>query len=115
VGPDNFRRLYGSAAGHPSWDTRVFANNTLLEAAATTGALGLLALGGTLIATALSAGRGLRDAGAPGSTAGALFAVTIGLAAHGVVDYVLAFTGHYLLFGLVVGAAAGLGRPEAAA
>ena len=115
VGPDNFRWLYGRAAGQPSWDTRVFANNALLEAAATTGALGLVALAGTLATTALRAGRFLRDPGRVASTAGALFAVTLGLAAHGLVDYVLAFTGHYLLLGFVVGGAAGLGQPEAAA
>jgi hypothetical protein len=109
VGSDNFRWLYGPAAGRPFWDTRVFANNALLEAAATTGAFGVVALAATLIATALAAGRFLRDPRTAGSTAAALFALVVGLATHGVVDYVLAFTGHYLLLGFVVGSAAGLG------
>jgi O-antigen ligase len=99
VGPDNFRWLYGPRAGRTFWDARVFANNTLLEAAATTGTLGLLALGATLVLTPLIAFRSLGQAPAP-----ALFALAVALAAHGVVDYTLAFTGHYLLFGFVVGA-----------
>lgn len=110
VGPDNFRWLYGPAAGQQFWDTRVFANNALLEAAATTGVVGAVALAATLITAALAAGRSLRAPGVAGSTAAALFALVVGLAAHGTVDYVLAFTGHYLLFGFVVGTAAGLGR-----
>jgi O-antigen ligase len=112
VGSDNFRWLHGPAAGQPVWDTRVFANNALLEAAATTGIVGLLALAGTLAATLVAAARHL---GVADGRAAALFALTVGLAAHGLVDYVLAFTGHYLLFGFVVGSAAGLARPEAAA
>jgi hypothetical protein len=110
VGSDNYRWLYGKAAGQASWDTRVFANNALLEAAATTGLVGLIALVGTLAATGLAAGRGLRLTGPAGGVAAALFALTVGLAAHGIVDYVLAFTGHYLLFAFVVGSAAGLAR-----
>jgi hypothetical protein len=111
VGSDNFRWLYGEAAGRTSWDTRVFANSALLEAAATTGLLGLVALAGTLAATT---GAAWKAFGRPGATAAAaaLFALTVGLTAHGLVDYVLAFTGHYLLFGFVVGAVAGLSRTE---
>src|SRR6185436_1202358 len=115
VGSDNFRWLYGRAAGQPFWDTRVFANNALLEAGATTGLLGAVALAGTLITTAVAAGRRMRDPGPVGSLAAAVFAVVVGLAAHGVVDYVLAFTGHYLLLGFVVGSAAGVARSEAPA
>jgi len=115
VGSDNFRWLHGPAAGQPFWDTRVFANNALLEAAATTGIPGVVALAGTLVATTFAAARRLRRGGAAGSGAAALFALSVGLAAHGLVDYVLAFTGHYLLFGFVVGSAAGLARSEAPA
>ena len=111
VGSDNFRWLYGEAAGQPASDTRVFANNALLEAAATTGLLGLVALAGTLAATFWSAWNALGRPGATG-VAAALFALTVGIAAHGVVDYVLAFTGHYVLFAFVVGSVAGLSRTE---
>ena len=107
VGPDNYRRLYGPRAGRLSWDTRVFANNTLLEAAATTGLLGASALAATLVSTILVGARRLRRAPAGSRAQGvaaALLGLSLGLAAHGVVDYVLAFTGHYLLFGFVVGA-----------
>ena len=105
-GPDSYRRLYGRRAGHSPFDTRVFANNTLLEALATTGALGALALAATLVLLLAGAWRTLRAAPAGSleeAEAAALLAVSVGLAAHGVVDYVLAFTGHYLLFAFVVG------------
>jgi hypothetical protein len=115
VGSDNYRWLYGPAAGQASWDTRVFANNALLEAAATTGLVGLVALLGTIATTGLAAFRALRLAVPAGGVAAAVFALTVGLAAHGLVDYVLAFTGHYLLFAFVVGSAAGLARSEEAA
>lgn len=107
VGSDNFRWLHGPRAGRASWDARVFANNTLLEAAATTGTLGLLALGATLTLALVSSWRGRDRPGGP-----ALFALCVALAAHGLVDYTLAFTGHYLLFAFVVGAAAVRGRAE---
>jgi hypothetical protein len=38
----------------------------------------------------------------------ALLGLVAGLAAHGLVDYLLAFTGHYLLFAFVVGSCAAL-------
>jgi hypothetical protein len=109
VGPDNFRWLYGPRAGQPFWDARVYANATLLEAAATTGTLGALALGGCLLASLASGLSHARAAGArdaPGREALASFALLAGIAAHGVVDYVLAFTGHYLVLGFAVGAVA---------
>ncbi len=113
VGSDNYRWLYGPQSGHLAWDSRVFANNTLLEVAATTGTVGALALAGTLAAAAVSAWRAVMG-GPRGSVeaaaAGAILALLAGLVAHGLVDYVLAFTGHYLVFGLVIGAAAALGR-----
>jgi hypothetical protein len=102
VGPDNYRRLYGPEAGRSSWDARVYANNTLLEAAATTGLVGLAALATTLGSSIVAAWLALR--GSPGSgAAAALLGLVAAIAAHGVVDYVLAFTGHYLAFGFVVG------------
>lgn len=110
AGPDNFRWLYGRYAGQAFWDTRVFANNTLLEAAATTGSLGALGLALTLAAALGAAFRRLtswRQASAPvPGEALSLFSLTVGLVAHGAFDYVLAFTGHYLFFGFLIGSIA---------
>ncbi|HEX6739837.1 MAG TPA: O-antigen ligase family protein [Vicinamibacteria bacterium] len=98
AGPDNFRRLYGERLGRPA-DPRTYANNTLLEAGATTGLLGALALLATLAVVLVRAAR----------TDAALFALAAVIAAHGLVDYVLAFTGHALVLAFVVG---GLSRPH---
>jgi O-antigen ligase len=115
VGADNFRWLYGPKAGQPFWDSRVYANNTLLEAAATTGTLGLVALGGSLI-TSAATGWCRALAADPRTPAGAeraaLLALVAGIAVHGAVDSVLAFTGHYLLFGFVVGGVSAPGEAE---
>jgi hypothetical protein len=108
VGPDNFRWLHGRYAGQSYWDTRVFANNTPLEVFANTGALGVAALLLAWFGAFSGAARTLRmstDVGT-GETAAALFAILAGLAAHGTVDYLLAFTGHYLLLGFALGAGA---------
>jgi hypothetical protein len=108
VGSDNYRWVYGAWAGRPSWDTRVFANNAYLEVAATTGTVGLVALLGTLVASARAAWR----AHPPGEPlAAAVLGLLAALAVHGLADYVFAFTGHYVVFALVVGGAAALGAP----
>lgn len=104
VGPDNFRRLYGPWVGRRIWDERTFASSLPLEVAATTGSLGLIALLATLAAVLRVAWRSASP------EAGALLAMAAGFAAHGAVDYVLAFTGHYLVLGFLVGASAALGR-----
>jgi hypothetical protein len=106
VGPDNYRRLYGAWAGRPSWDTRVFANNAYLEAAATTGTVGLMAFVGTLVASARSAWRSRAE-----PPAAVVLGLLAALAVHGLADYVFAFTGHYVVFGMVVGSAAALAAP----
>jgi hypothetical protein len=112
-GPDSFRHLYGPKAGRAAWDARVFANSLYLEAAATTGILGLLAIVGTLLASARAALVRARAA-PPGSRDAVLGATTLALVAviavHGVLDYVLAFTGQYLAFAFVVGAAGAPGE-----
>lgn len=106
VGPDNFRRLYGRWAGKPDWDSRVYSNNAYLEAAATTGILGLAAFVGALA----SAGRVAWTVRHAHPLAPTLLGLLTALAVHGTADYVLAFTGHYLVFALAVGAAAALAR-----
>jgi O-antigen ligase/polysaccharide polymerase Wzy-like membrane protein len=110
IGPDNFRWAHAAYAGWPrgGQDALIPANNMFLEAAATTGTLGLIALLGTLVATARVSLESLSRAPA-GSPEAAWSAVTLaliaGIAVHGMVDSFLGFTGHYLFLGLVVGAA----------
>jgi hypothetical protein len=106
VGPDNYRWTYGTVAGKAAFDTRVFSNNTFLEFAATLGALGLAAFCATLVFAAGSGRRLAQGAEVSLIALSILAAMTV----HGLFDYVLAFTGHYLVFGLVVGV---LSREEA--
>jgi hypothetical protein len=106
VGPDNYRRLYGPAAGRSFWDDRVYANNTLLEAAATTGTLGAAALAAAFGLTLWRSGRGTSPESA------VVFALGAAIVVHGLADYVLAMTGHYLIFGWLVGTAS---APESGA
>jgi O-antigen ligase len=114
VGADNFRWLYGPRAGHAFWDTRVFANNLYLEAAATTGTLGLLALLATLGTAVFAAGRVAWRTPHLVPVAAAICGLLAAVAAHGVVDYLLASTGQYLLLAVAVGLAASLPREVAA-
>jgi hypothetical protein len=100
VGPDNFRWLYGVRAGKAVFDTRVFANNTFLELAATLGTLGLASFGAAVF---FAFKAGARDAAASATPCSAL-AILAAMVVHGLADYLLAFTGHYLVFGLAVGA-----------
>ena len=101
VGPDNYRWTYGALAGKAAFDTRVFSNNTFLEFAATLGTFGLAAFGAALGLALLN---GWRHAGESGVALMAL-SILVAMTVHGLVDYVLAFTGHYLVFGFAMGAA----------
>ena len=114
VGPDNFRWLQGRYTGQPFPQTFVFANNTYAEAAATTGMLGLLALVGALLASAVAAaGRLARaDNAEEARFAAVCLGLVVSVAVHGLVDHVLEFTGHYLFLGLLVGAIAGTPRAD---
>ena len=99
AGPDNFRWMHGTLAGKAAFDTRVFANNTFLEFAATLGTFGLSAFAAALGFALLA---GFRSA-ARVDEALIAFAILVAMATHGLADYVLAFTGHYLVFGFAVG------------
>ena len=99
VGPDNYRWTYGALAGKTTFDTRVFSNNMFLEFAATLGTFGLAAFGAALFFALWS---GWREA--PHSSAAlAALSILVAMTVHGLADYVLAFTGHYLVFGFAVG------------
>jgi len=102
-GPDNFRWTYGARAGKAVFDTRVFANNMFLEFAATLGTFGLASFMAALI-LALWGGWRLAPASV---TALMATSILVAMAVHGLADYLLAFTGHYLVFGLAVGAISG--------
>jgi hypothetical protein len=118
VGPDGFRRLYGRYAARPVWDTRTYANNALLEAAATTGTPGFLALAATLLLTLVRAWRRADSDATPEETARrcvALLGLAVALFAHSMIDYVFAFTGGYLGLAFVVGAVAAERLPRASA
>lgn len=115
VGSDNFRWLHGAFAGRSDNDSRTFSNNTFLEAASTTGSVGLLAFLATVVSALSSAlraagGRGARSAASPFAVGvlGLLVAVTV----HGLMDYVLAFTGHYVVFAFLIGSSAAAVRDD---
>lgn len=99
VGPDNFRRTYGTVAGKSAFDSRVYANNVFLELASTLGTFGLAAF---CVAVAFSLASGWRAA-LLSPTSRAALAILVAMMVHGLVDYLFAFTGHYLVFGFVVG------------
>lgn len=112
-GPDSYRLRYGRYLGLEEWDVRVYANSLPFELLATTGAAGALAFAWLL---AVVAGRAL--ARARSGEGGLLAAVALGalaaFAAHGLVDYFLAFTAGYVPFWLFCGlAAAERTRPRA--
>jgi hypothetical protein len=112
VGPDRFRRLYGPWAGQAIWDDRVYANDLLLEVAATSGTIAAMLLVSSLGAGLWFVWRAGADAAAwpEAAAAGSLLAFVV---VHGTVDYVLAFTGHYLVLAFAVGTAAALGASPA--
>lgn len=99
VGPDNYRWTYGATVGKTAFDTRVFANNMFLEFAATLGTFGVVAFS---LALAFALRQGVREA-ARSSEALIALSILTAITVHGLTDYLLAFTGHYLVFGLVVG------------
>jgi len=103
VGPDNFRWLYGHAAGRSSWDTRTFSNSLYLEILATTGLFGTAAFG-LLVASTFS---GLYRVDSRDATlaAASVSAALVGFLVHGVFDYLLALTPIYLAFWILLGVA----------
>lgn len=99
VGPDNYRWTYGTLAGRATFDTRVFSNNMFLEFAATLGTFGLAAFGAALAFALMSGWR----QGTESSVALIALSILVAMTVHGLADYLLAFTGHYLVFGFTMG------------
>jgi O-antigen ligase len=109
VGPDNFRWLYGEAAGRKTWDTRIYSNSLYLELLAT---VGLLGFGGFVL---LAGGALSGLVGKKGSLESAVLAASLtGFLVHGIFDYLLAFTPIYLAFFMLMGAGSAALREEGA-
>jgi hypothetical protein len=109
VGPDNFRWLYGEAAGRKTWDTRLYSNSLYLELLAT---VGLLGFGGFVL---LAGGALSGLVGKKGSLESAVLAASLtGFLVHGIFDYLLAFTPIYLAFFMLMGAGSAALREEGA-
>jgi hypothetical protein len=114
-GPDNFRKLHADFGGWPSGRALPgdSAHSAYLEAAASTGALGLVALVATLAASFAAAWRALTRA--PGAAAGpalALLGLLGAIATHATVDFLQSFTAQYIVLGFVVGAAPAVARDD---
>ena len=110
IGPDNFRRVYGTYIGRANADDRLHANNLYVETLTNLGAAGLLALAALMLAL----GRAVRRAARVAETrvlalgaGGALAAYAV----HGTLDYFLEFTPTYGLMWLVAGMTVALDRP----
>ena len=106
VGPDNYRLLYGRYSTLKVADPRVHSNNMYLEVLAgmgLTGGLALLFLGAT-------SGRAAMRAGRAGGLGLGIAAAGVAIAAHGLVDSFLAFTGTYILFAFTLGLASACER-----
>jgi hypothetical protein len=106
IGSDGFRRLKGTRGGASFSNRETSTDNAYVEAAVDTGVLGLAAFVACGAAALLAAWRARRVADDAWAVAGLLAA----LALQGLTEHVLAFTGHYLLFGFLVGAAARFSR-----
>ena len=117
VGPDNFRLLYGKAAGLQAWDRHYHANNLYIELVLSAGLLGgtlflwflwrLCRFLGTACRTAVTADLPLVLG----------FSTSIvGVMLHGLFDSFLAFTPTYVMIWTAIGLAAAweriTGKPE---
>lgn len=112
VGPDNFRRLYGSYLGMKHFDDRIYANNLYLESLANAGLMGTLALLAVLISLAVWIRKAWTRSKLPEDRL-LLFGIGLALAAyciHGLVDYFLAFSPTYGQFWILAGTILGLGQ-----
>jgi hypothetical protein len=116
VGPDNYRLLYGDAAGLQHPDTRVHSNNMYLEVLVGSGLLGGIAFAWLIWRLAIATARAV-ERPVPGAAAQPLLvgvaAAVVAIALHGFVDCFVAFTPTYVTmavtFGLVL---AGAGRAD---
>jgi O-antigen ligase len=102
VGPDNFRLLYGRAAGRVEWDTRHRSDSLFVEILATTGLAGAIPFFGLVAGLGFNLIRGLGRAERD-PTGAVLAGSLVGFLVQGVFDYFLAFTPTYLLTWMLLG------------
>ena len=104
IGADNFRHVYGRYLGLATWDTRVHANNSYLEALAGTGIVGLAAVAWLVMAIGAAVWQQWRAVSAETLPLFAAAAAAIAaIAVHGLVDSFLAFTSTYVVFAIAIG------------
>ncbi|HEY1291733.1 MAG TPA: O-antigen ligase family protein [Chloroflexota bacterium] len=109
VGPDNFRHIYGTYLGLPTWDDRVHANNLYLELLADVGALGALAFGVLVAIPIVGLVRGLGSSESSPTRALLIAGLVASLLAyflHSGLDSFLEFTPVYMLFWIILGMSA---------
>jgi hypothetical protein len=106
VGPDNFRLIYGAAAGLERADPRVHTNNMYLELFVGAGVLGGALLLWLLWRAAIGMVRAWPVLGGPRPVAAlGVAAALIAVLAHGLVDSFLTFTPTYILIWTTLGLA----------
>ena len=104
VGPDNFRNVYGKYLSLATWDRRVHANNTYLEALADMGVMGASAVSWLAVAMVLAVYRQWRVTTHENAWLfGAVAAACAAIAVHGLVDSFFTFTPTYVVFALTAG------------
>ena len=104
IGPDNYRHVYGRYLGLVTWDRRVHANNTYLEALVGMGIAGLVAVAWLVIVMFRAIWKmwqRVPDADVPLFAAAA--AACAAIAVHGLVDSFFTFTPTYVIFALTAG------------
>jgi O-antigen ligase len=105
VGPDNYRLLYGAAAGLQDADTRVHSNNMYLEVLVGSGVLGALAFAWLIwrlgVATASAARRPALGPWPP--LLYGVGAAVVAIALHGFVDCFVGFTPTYVTIAVTLG------------
>lgn len=107
VGPDNYRLLYGRYAGIPNFDERVHSNNMYLEVLVGGGLIGGLAFAWLCWRAARRVVRPVFRPSDPevATLAAAVCAAGVAIAAHGLADSFLGFTGTYISIAIVLGLA----------
>jgi hypothetical protein len=105
VGPDNYRLMYGPAAGLKDADTRVHSNNMYIEVLVGSGLLGALAFAWLLWRLGVAAVSAVRmpTLGRWSPPILGVAAAVVAIALHGFVDCFVGFTPTYVTIALTLG------------